>query len=220
MSSISTGENSKPDQSIGSWFAKYYLHLILLFLLIFMLLPVFAPVLVKNGLEFPARVIYWAYSNLCHQLPYRSWFLFGTHTHYPLKAAGVENSLDFISAFQYSGELENSRNIIGSETLGYKIAICQRDLAMYLGLLSAGLGFLAFQKKWKKIPFWAWVVFGVLPLGIDGFSQLAGYLEGLPAILPLRESTPLLRTVTGTMFGIFTGLYIFPLIETRFRRKI
>lgn len=215
-----TGEISKPEQSLISWFDKYYIHLILLFLLIFVLLPVLAPVLVKNGMEFTARMIYWAYSNLCHQLPYRSWFLFGMRTFYPLEAAGLENGLDFVSAFQYSGELENSHDIIGSETLGYKIAICQRDLAMYLGLFLTGLGFLASGKKWKKIPLWAWVVFGVIPLGIDGFSQLAGYLEGLPVFLPLRESTPLLRTVTGALFGIFTGLYIFPLIDTRFKRKV
>lgn len=217
---MATSETSKPDQSIGTWFDKYYLHLVLLFLLLFILLPVLAPVLVKNGMEFPARLIYWAYSNLCHQLPYRSWFLFGTHTHYPLEAAGLENGLDFISAFQYSGELENSRGIIGSETLGYKIAICQRDLAMYLGLFLIGSGYLASGKKWKKIPLWVWVAFGVLPLGIDGFSQLAGYLEGFQAFLPLRESTPLLRTVTGALFGILTGLCVFPLIYTRLKRKI
>jgi uncharacterized membrane protein len=217
---MSEGKTINSDQSFVSWFEKYYLHLILFFLLIFILLPVLAPVLVKNGMEYPARLIYWSYSNLCHQLPYRSWFLFGTHTHYPLEAAGIESGLDFISAFQYSGELENSRGIIGSDTLGYKIAICQRDLAMYISLFLIGLGYLASGKKWKKIPFWAWVAFGVLPLGLDGISQLAGYLEGMPEFLPLRESTPLLRTVTGALFGIFTGLYVFPLIDNRFKRKI
>ncbi|MBM3136927.1 MAG: DUF2085 domain-containing protein [Chloroflexi bacterium] len=217
---MSKGKTRNSNQSFFSWFEKYYLHLILFFLLIFTLLPVLAPVLVKNGLEYPARLIYWAYSNLCHQLPYRSWFLFGEHTHYPLDTAGLENGMDFISAFQYSGELENSRGIIGSENLGYKIAICQRDLAMYLGLLFIGIAFLIFGKKWKEIPFWVWLVFGVLPLGIDGFSQLAGHLEKLPLNLPLRESTPFLRTITGALFGFFTGLYIYPRMESRFKREI
>jgi uncharacterized membrane protein len=215
---MSIGKIIKSDQSFVSWFEKYYLHLILFLLVIFILLPVLAPVLVKNGLEFPARLIYWAYSNLCHQLPYRSWFLFGTHTHYPLEITDIERGLDFATAFQYNGELENSRIIIGSETLGYKIAICQRDLAMYLGLLLSGYGFLIFGKIWRRIPFWAWVAFGVLPLAFDGFSQLAGHLETLPVLFPLRESTPLLRTMTGGLFGIITGLYVYPLMESRYRK--
>lgn len=215
---MSTGEISKPDRSFASWFEHYYLHLLLLFLFLFILLPVLAPVLVKNGLEFPARVIYWAYSNLCHQLPYRSFFLFGIHTHYPLETAGLANKIDFISAFNYSGDLEDSRSIVGSEILGYKIAICQRDLALYSGLFLTNLGFLVSGKKWKKIPLWAWVVFGVLPLGIDGLSQLAGYLERFSSLISLRESTPLLRTATGALFGISTGLYIFPILEMQFKK--
>jgi len=31
--------------------------------------------------------------------------------------------------------------------------------------------------------------------------------------LPARESTPLLRTITGVLFGIFTGWYLFPMFE-------
>lgn len=217
---MQTGEIAKANQPKVSWFEKYYLHLILIFLLIFTLLPILAPVLVKSGLEFPAQLIYWAYSNFCHQLPYRSWFLYGAQSYYPLENADTASGWDFITAFQYNGNLENSRGIIGNETLGFKIAICQRDLAMYLGLLFAGFGFLAAGKKCRKIPIWVWVVFGVLPLGIDGITQLAGYLDGLPMILPLRESTPLLRTVTGALFGVFSGLYIFPLVETRFMKKL
>jgi len=31
--------------------------------------------------------------------------------------------------------------------------------------------------------------------------------------LIIRESTPLLRTITGSLFGLTTGWYLFPLLE-------
>ena len=90
-----------------------------------------------------------------------------------------------------------SRSIIGNEQLGYKIAICQRDLAMYSSLFLTGLVFSATGKKWLRIPLWIWVILGVLPLGIDGLSQLAGHYPFYIDIFLLRESTPLLRDTHG-----------------------
>ncbi len=208
---------SKDDQ-ISSWFKRNYLTIILISLSIFTMLPVLAPVLVKAGMELPARLIYWVYSNFCHQLPYRSWFLFGAQPYYPLNVAD-SLMMDFVNAFNYTGDLEQSRVIIGNETNGYKIAICQRDLAMYLGLLISGLVFSLTGKKWKKIPLWMWILFGVIPLGIDGFTQLAGSREIFSELIPWRESTPLLRTITGAAFGVFTGLYVFPALEARVRKN-
>jgi uncharacterized membrane protein len=50
-------------------------------------------------------------------------------------------------------------------------------------------------------------------MGIDGVTQLPGLLENTFAWLPVRESTPLLRTITGLLFGISTAAYGYPLIE-------
>ncbi|HLE04671.1 MAG TPA: hypothetical protein VI729_08700, partial [Anaerolineales bacterium] len=44
---------------------------------LWVLLPWFAPVFMQLGWEAPARAIYWLYSFQCHQLPQRSFFLFG-----------------------------------------------------------------------------------------------------------------------------------------------
>lgn len=207
------------DDQISAWFERNYLTIILICLLIFTLLPILAPVFVKAGVELPARLIYWVYSNFCHQLPYRSWFLFGAQPYYPLHATNSV-MMDFINAFNYTGELEQSRVIIGNKTNGYKIAICQRDLAMYLGLFFSGLIFTLGGKKWKKISLWIWILLGLIPLGIDGFTQLAGSREIFAEIIPWRESTPLLRTLTGSAFGVFTGLYVFPALESRVRKNL
>jgi hypothetical protein len=66
--------------------------------LVYVGLPVLAPVLMKANLESPPAVIYKVYSGLCHQLAYRSWFLFGEQPVYPRAAAGVEGYKTFHEA--------------------------------------------------------------------------------------------------------------------------
>ena len=39
----------------------------------------------------------------------------------------------------------------------------------------------------------------------------------LPAWVPMRESTPFLRTLTGGLFGWMTAWYLFPMIEETMR---
>jgi uncharacterized membrane protein len=55
----------------------------------------------------------------------------------------------------------------------------------------------------------------VAPIALDGFSQLFSQLpyQFIQNILPYRESTPLLRALTGFLFGICTAWFVFPLIE-------
>ena len=185
----------------------------LLFLYIFF--PLVAPVLVHNGLNQPARLIYRLYSPLCHQLAYRSFFLFGEQVFYPLAENTPPGMVSFEQAFgQSRADFDTARAIIGNETYGYKIALCQRDLAIYGSLLFFGWVFLAAQKKIKRIPLAVWLILGVLPLGLDGFTQLLYSITGANFTnILLRESTPWLRVITGAMFGFFTGWYIFPALE-------
>jgi uncharacterized membrane protein len=68
-------------------------------------------------------------------------------------------------------------------------------------------------KKMKGLPWYFWLVFALIPIALDGGSQLPGLAQGWPSWLPVRESTPLLRTITGTLFGAGTAWYIFPLME-------
>jgi uncharacterized membrane protein len=53
----------------------------------------------------------------------------------------------------------------------------------------------------------------IIPIGFDGLSQMPGLANNLPEWIPIRESNPVLRTVTGSLFGFFTAWYLFPLIE-------
>lgn len=206
------------DERITSWFNYYYLKLIIIFLFVFALLPIAAPAFMKVGMVFPARIIYSAYGSLCHQLPYRSWFLFGRQTYYPLAVSSEMARQDFAEAFNFHGNPEDAQSLIGSATLGYKMAVCQRDFAIYVGLVVSGLGYALTRKRIRKIPFWIWLVVGVLPLGVDGLTQLASTIRIFQNIFPVRESAPWLRTITGALFGLTSGLYVFPSLEATIRK--
>ena len=208
------------DQNFETWFRNHYLYLILGILFIFISLPVVAPILMKVGINLPAKVIYWIYGFFCHQLPFRSWFLFGTQPFYPLASAGLNNIHSFESVFhQTTIDFGSVRIIVGNSDTGFKIAICQRDIAMYSSLLAFGILFASRNRNIDRIPFWIWILIGVIPIGLDGITQ---YLGNLP--LPffgamMRESTPALRTITGCLFGLFSGWYIFPTLESTINKN-
>jgi len=196
------------------WISKNYIHVFNLLMLIYVGLPFIAPVLMKNGAELPANVIYRFYSILCHQLPFRSWFLFGEQAFYPRELASIPGVITYETINNNTQiDIFSDRQFLGNDTIGYKVALCQRDVAMYLAMLIFGVGFALSGRRIRAIPWYLWLLIGVGPIALDGFSQLPSAIPGLPAWLPMRESTPLLRTITGTLFGVMTTWYLYPMIE-------
>jgi uncharacterized membrane protein/glutaredoxin len=194
--------------------SRHWLAGLNLLVLLYVGLPFMAPTLMKVGAEQPARWIYRAYSPLCHQLAFRSWFLFGDQPAYPRALAGT----DLEPFGQASGisetDLYAARAFVGNEEMGYKVALCERDVAIYGGIFLAGLLFALVRGRLKPLPIALWVIFGIGPIALDGFSQL---LSGLPLApfnwLPIRESTPFLRTLTGALFGVMNVWMAYPYVE-------
>jgi uncharacterized membrane protein len=181
-------------------------------------LPFLAPVLMKAKLDAPARVIYAVYSPLCHQLGFRSWFLFGEQLYYPRELAGIDGMKTFETETGITtGEILKARSFLGNEKMGYKVALCERDTAIYISMLLFGIIFMISGRKMKAIPWYVWLSIGLVPIGLDGFSQLPGLASGLPDWVPMRESTPLLRVATGMLFGGTTAAYLFPMLEESMR---
>jgi uncharacterized membrane protein len=58
-------------------FAKHWVAVTAFFLGLYAGLPLLAPILMANGYSAPANLIYSAYRFACHQLPSRSYFIFG-----------------------------------------------------------------------------------------------------------------------------------------------
>jgi len=191
--------------------SRHWLAVFNLIVLLYVGVPFLAPVLMKAGFEAPARLIYRIYSPLCHQLPYRSWFLFGEQAAYPLAAAdlGGETFQQVSSIPPY--DLSVVRMLVGDPRIGFKVALCERDVAIYGAILLGGLIFALVRHRLKPIPVWLWFVVGILPIAVDGSSQL---LSTLPFFdFPIRESTPFLRTLTGTLFGLANVWLAYPYVE-------
>jgi uncharacterized membrane protein len=204
---------SKADR-FTYWFSSHYMLVFNLLVALYVGLAFAAPVLMKIGARGPAKVLYAVYSPLCHQLAYRSWFLFGEQAFYPRELAGINGLLTYNQATGYDDlDVLQAKRFVGDEIIGYKVAICERDIAIYTGILLFGIIFSISRNRIKSIPWYIWVFVGIVPLGLDGASQLPSLLSYLPKWLPMRESTPLLRTLTGALFGITTAWYGYPLVD-------
>ena len=200
-----------------SWFRRNYMILIIVILFFFLFFAFLAPVLIKYEITQLGRSIYAIYSNFCHQFAHRSWFLFGEQAFYPAnyeEGSGIRSLYDVLGVF--SENAQESREIIGNENAGYKVAICQRDVAIYGAMLIFAFIFHVSQNRIKKIPFWLWFLIAVIPIGVDGFWQLITSSNLSILSISSHESTPLIRSITGLMFGIFTGWYLYPAIEETF----
>jgi uncharacterized membrane protein len=219
-------EISKGD-IFSMWFSKHYLLVFNLFVFVYVGLPLLAPLFLKVGADTPAAIIYKLYGGLCHQLSYRSWFLFGDQPIYPRELAGIDGYLTFHEATGLDEHgLVDARNFLGNDYTGFKIALCQRDLAIYGSILIFGLFFGFTGRRIKSLPFLVWLFIGILPIAFDGLSQLFGQILAQPTlqflspyfdIVAIRESTPFLRTLTGFLFGFSTAWFGYPLVEETMR---
>jgi uncharacterized membrane protein len=193
------------------WLSRHWLAVFNTLAFLYVGLPVLAPILVQLGADGAGLLIYKVYSPLCHQLPQRSWFLFGQKWAYRLpelieRTAAVSGPWD--------------ANYIGDATLGYKMAFCQRDFAIYGAIFLSGLvyGLLhhTLDRNVRPLPWWAYLGLGILPMGLDGGFQLLSY--GLPLLFPNiaiqpYETTPLMRIITGTLFGWATVWLAYPYVQ-------
>ena len=216
------GQEITTADHISNWLSKHYLALLNLFMALYVGLPFLAPTLMKTGADLPARVIYTVYSPLCHQFGFRSFFLFGEQPYYPLTEAGLKDiqSFDQITGLK---DLSNpasidrlkAREFIGNPQVGYKVALCERDVAIYFGILLFGLIFSLTKRRIPPMHWALWLVIGIGPIGLDGFSQLFSQFNfpWLAQFLVYRESTPFLRVLTGLLFGLSTAWFAYPYIE-------
>jgi uncharacterized membrane protein len=207
---------------LSLWMARHWLAFVNLLLILYLGLPFLAPILMKAGATFPARLIYTAYSPLCHQLGFRSFYLFGEQAYYPRAAAGLPGVITFGKATgidESNAGLLAARSFVGTEQLGYKIALCQRDVAIYGAIILFGFLFALTGRRIPPLHWALWLILAIGPIGLDGFSQLFSQLglSFLAALLPFRESTPLLRTLTGGLFGFGTAWFGLPYVEESMR---
>jgi uncharacterized membrane protein len=171
--------------------ARHWLLMVNVVLALQATLPALPPILMVTAHISAARLLYTAFRPLCHQLPERSFFLFGPQLSYTLgelqKLVGPDVPLRYI----------------GDRAVGYKMAVCQRDMATYMSMFLAGLAFVLLRRRLKPLPLKAFALFAI-PMAVDGFGQLFG----------LWESTWWSRVVSGSLFGVACVWLAFPYVES------
>lgn len=167
--------------------ARHWLLVANALLAVFITLPLLAPLLMAWGYRGPARTIYTVYRMVCHQEPSRSYFLAGPRLIYSRAEVDTLTPTRPQAAFA------------GSPRTGYKVAYCERDLATYALIFLSGLGYALVRRRLPRLPLRGYAIL-LLPIAVDGLTQLTG----------LRESTWLLRTITGGLFGLATAWLLYP----------
>lgn len=224
-------------------FSKNWVSAFNILVAIYVGLPLLAPILMNAGATIPARAIYTLYSPMCHQMASRSFFLFGEQAAYPRELAGSDLTpfeaytddipeFDDVNPTNWAAFTFAAREFLGNEQMGYKMALCERDMAIYGFVLLGGLLYGVLRKRFniKPMPFLLFIILGMGPIGLDGFSQLFGYyatpISGgdpnavqafIGNIFALRESTPFLRSLTGAIFGLSLVWLAYPYIEPGMR---
>lgn len=203
---------------------------------LFVGLPWLAPVFMRLGWEGGARAVYAFYSLQCHQLPERSYFLFG-----PKIMVGLD---EIQAAWQNTSDPMILRQFIGNEAMGWKVGWSDRMVSMYTSIFVAGLLYPLFRKRLLPLPIWLFVLL-VLPMAIDGTSHFvsdalatgigqgfrdsnawlaAATGEALPpgfyAGDALGSFNWLMRLVTGLLFGVAAVWLAFPYIDQTSREAV
>ena len=90
---------------------------------------------------------------------------------------------------------------------GYQMCLCSRCLAIYSSLLTGGLLLALFRhsrvRQFIHPISWRLWALGMVPMALDGGTQLFGW----------HESNVYLRLLTGIIFGLTTAWFILPQIE-------
>ncbi len=112
----------------------------------------------------------------------------------------------------WTPELQRAaRNFKGDERMGYKTALCARDMAIYSAMAGGGVAFLFVRRRLRPVPLVLYAILGLGPIGLDGFSQLLGYPPF--EFWPPRETIPEFRVLTGALFGLMNVWLAFPYLE-------
>ncbi|MBI3760570.1 MAG: DUF2085 domain-containing protein [Chloroflexi bacterium] len=180
---------------------RHWLLIVILIWGLFVSLPWLAPVLMKLGAARGAapywtdagKAIYTIYSFTCHQLPERSYFLFGPKAMYSLE--------EIQAAWQKTNNPIVLRRFIGNETMGWKVAWSDRMVSLYTSMLAGMILSTALRKRLPPLPIWAFMLL-LVPMAVDGGTHAVSDVLGGGVGLGFRDSNTWLATMTSYQFPL------------------
>ena len=173
------------DRGIA-WLLRHWLLLVNLAMALFIGGTLLPPLLMHLGLEGPAVVSYMLYGLTCHQLPERSYFLFGPD---------AVNTYSLEKVIAWGADPRHLRGFVGNAQVGFKLGMAQRNTAIYSTFFLAGLAYALLRKRVGGLR-WPLFFLLVLPMAIDGGSHVVSEVTGWG----FRETNAWLAVLTGDLF--------------------
>ena len=166
---------------------KIYMIFMALFLAPILLAPQ-----ITMASESVGQLVQDVYRLTCHQIDSRSICFFPATGGYGDCAA--------------QGEMVNTGKpiVVHNGLEGYKLPVCSRDIGIYVFALIGGIA-MYFMKKSNDLqtPHPIYFIIALIPVALDGGTQLIG----------LRESTNLLRLITGGIAGFAFPFFLVPIMN-------
>lgn len=173
-------------------FSRHWLLIVTLLAGVYVGLPWLAPVFMQIGWTGAGQAIYAIYSTQCHQLPQRSYFLFGAKLMYSLP--------EIQAAWQITDNPTILRQFVGNEAMGWKVAWSDRMVSMYSSIFIGGLLYGLVRNRLRALSLWAFGLFA-LPMAVDGGTHLlSDLLSGNRMGLGFRDSNAWLASLTSNIF--------------------
>lgn len=222
----------KRSERLAWWLSNYWLATFIVGWGVFVILPWLAPIFMKIGLPGLGNGIYFIYQFFCHQLPERSFFLFGAQPMYSMQQVGTVWPV---------GSLDVLRQFVGNAEFGWKVAYSDRMVAMYTAFWFAVIAFSFLRRRASPLPIWGFLLL-ILPMVIDGGTHLISDVlagrnfgtgfrdtniwlaqltsQAFPASFyagdALGSFNSWMRLLTGALFGIASVWLAFPYAEATF----
>ena len=170
MSTTTVVARTRPAVSIGHWLSNHWYAIFLVVYGMWVFTPFLAPLFMRIGWDGPGKAVYFIYSLFCHQLPQRSYFLFGQKTMYSLPEiqAVWQNTLNPMILRQF----------IGNESMGWKIAWSDRMISFYTSIWLFAVVWYPWRRKIKLLPWWGLILL-LLPMILDGGSHTISDFFGI-----------------------------------------
>lgn len=186
MSTVST---IHPKRSLSRWLGVHWFALFLIVYGLWVFAPFLAPVFMHLGWTGAGRVVYFIYSFFCHQLPQRSFFLFGQKTMYSLT--------EIRAAWQDTANPLLLRQFIGNEAMGWKVAWSDRMVSFYTSVWLFAALWYPLRRRLRPLTWWGFALL-LLPLALDGTTHLLSDLAGIGQ--GFRDTNEWLRMLTRDAF--------------------
>lgn len=197
------------------WFSKHWLAAVNTFFFIYVGLPVIAPILLANGHNRSANIIYWIYHFLCHQFPSRAHFIAGEQVALCHRCIAIHGTI-LIGGLLFILVRHRLTPLNFKWYIFFLLPIA----------LDGGLGFASELAQF--IPMFVIWAIGLLTIGMVAiilYSQkfltwhgIVFLSCGLLALIYLQFFGPhvsnvYLRTVTGFLLGVGTIWFAYPAMD-------